>query len=189
MTTRTIRLLIAGLMLATSLGFGLTAAPVSAWFQSTPEAASSEAIDTFTIEGHVVNPGEWTVADLQQFEAQTVDVTFISGGESEDHSFTGVLLSDVLAAVELQQDPDGPKNAPLRSWLVFTAQDGYQVVISGGEVDPGFGNQPYLLAWEQDGEPLSAEDGPVRLVLPGDVRGGRYISGVISIVVESLDAE
>jgi hypothetical protein len=36
-----------------------------------------------------------------------------------------------------------------------------------------------ILATEQDGEPLDAE-GP-RLVVPGDIKGGRYVSGVVGV--------
>lgn len=181
------RLLIALLLLTSALLAAPSGQPVKAWFQATPDTATPVSTETFEITGNVLNPGAWTVEDLQQFPVQTVDVTFISSGESEDHSFTGVLLSDVLAAVELDADPDGPKNAILRYYLVFTAKDDYEVVIGGGEFDPGFGNRPMLLAWEQDGEPLNAEDGPVRLVVPGDVRGGRYISGVTTIFVATID--
>lgn len=47
---------------------------------------------------------------------------------------------------------------------------------------------PILLAWEQDGAPLTGEDGPVRLVVPGDTRGGRYVYGVVRIEAFALDA-
>ena len=75
----------------------------------------------------------------------------------------------------------------LQLYLIMTANDGYQVVISGGEIDPNFGNAPMLLAWEQDGTALSAENGPLRLVVPGDLRGGRYVYGIVSIDVRTID--
>jgi hypothetical protein len=46
-------------------------------------------------------------------------------------------------------------------------------------VDPAFAKRPVLLATEQDGQPLDAE-GP-RLVVPGDIKGGRYVSGVVHV--------
>ncbi|MEZ4504484.1 MAG: hypothetical protein R2848_01190 [Thermomicrobiales bacterium] len=57
------------------------------------------------------------------------------------------------------------KNDILRFYALVTANDGYQVVISLGEIDPQFGNNPYLLAWDEDGAPLEGESGPLRLVL------------------------
>ncbi|MDQ3693983.1 MAG: molybdopterin-dependent oxidoreductase [Chloroflexota bacterium] len=187
MKARSSRIVFALALLTVVMLASATPALAAARWQSTPEAGTPVPTRSFEVTGNVLNPGAWTVADLEQFPVQTVEVTYISGEASEDHTFTGVLLADVLAAVELDADPDGPKNAILRYYLVFTAKDGYQVLLSGGEFDPGFGNHPVLLAWEQDGEPLTAEDGPVRLVVPGDVRGGRYISGIATITVATID--
>src|SRR5262249_21667707 len=114
-------------------------------------------------------------------------VTFQAAGKEEKHSFTGVKLWDVLDKAKLKLDPNH-KNDQLRKYAVLTAQDGYEVVISLGEIDPGFGNQPVLLAWDQDGAPLTGEDAPVRLVTPGDVKGGRYVYGVIKIEVRDVDS-
>jgi hypothetical protein len=65
--------------------------------------------------------------------------------------------------------------------------DGYQVVLSGGEIDPNFGNAPMLLSWDQDGQPLAGDDGPLRLVVPGVLRGGRFVHGIVSIEVRSIE--
>lgn len=159
----------------------------AAAMQATP-AASPAALDgAATIEfiGLVTNPGPISVADLQQLGSETVSVTYESGGKPEDHDFTGVRLYDVLEQVGLAIDPEA-RNPLLTHYLVVTANDGYQVVISGGEIDPNFGNAPMLLAWEQDGAPLAGEDGPLRLVVPGDPRGGRYVHGIVSIEVLSV---
>src|SRR4051812_16684463 len=48
----------------------------------------------------------------------------------------------------------------LRRYLVVTASDGYQIVLSGGELDANFGNTPVLLAWAEEGAPLPADEGP-----------------------------
>lgn len=55
--------------------------------------------------------------------------------------------------------------------------DGYQAVIAWGEIDPDFGNQPILVAYEQDGKPL---DG-LQLIVPDDAHGGRYVSGLVNL--------
>lgn len=158
----------------------------AAALQASPEA-SPVAATTIQLTGLVENPGELTVADLQGMTPQTVDVTFQAAGKEEKHTFTGVKLWDVLDKAKLQLDPKR-KNDQLRKYVVLTAQDGYDVVISLGEIDPGFGNQSVLLAWDQDGAPLTGEDGPVRLVTPGDVKGGRYVYGVIKIEVRDVDS-
>ncbi|WP_165485862.1 hypothetical protein [Frankia sp. Cppng1_Ct_nod] len=51
--------------------------------------------------------------------------------------------------------------------------------MSWPEIDPGFGGKEVLLADSQDGVGLDSE-GP-RLTAPGDVKGGRYVFGVVSV--------
>lgn len=156
--------------------------------QATPAASPAEANAEGTVEfsGLVTNPGPVSVSDLQALGSETVDVTYESGGTPEDHQFTGVRLYDALEHVGLAFDPEA-RNPLLTAYIVITANDGYQVVLSGGEIDPNFGDAPMLLAWEQDGAPLAGEDGPLRLVVPGDLRGGRYIHGIVSIDVRTIE--
>lgn len=158
---------------------GVVAAPVRIAAQDASPVASTES---FTVDGAVNTPLTLTVADLQGLglTAETVDVTFQAAGNSEDHSFTGMKLLDLVSAAGLPGDPDA-RNPLLLLYVVVSAKDGYQVVISGGELDPNFGNTDVLVAWEQDGLPLSGENGPVRIAVPGDLRGGRYVFGVVSI--------
>ncbi|MGH2561543.1 MAG: molybdopterin-dependent oxidoreductase [Thermomicrobiales bacterium] len=154
-----------------------------ATLQATPTAG-----ETVDLTGLVEHPAQLTVADLQLLPAQTVAVTFESGEGTQQYSYTGVRVAAVIEQAGLVLNPD-QKNDQLRKYLVFTAKDGYETVISWGEIDPNFGNAPYLLAWEEDGQPLTGEDGPIRLVTPGDVRGGRYVTGVIRIEVRDVDSE
>lgn len=163
----------------------LSQTPVLA--QSTP-AASPVAVDSIEITGLVLRPGPLSEADLQNLPAETVDVTFESGGNPQNHTFTGVRLIDILTYVGLDVASDA-HHPLLPVYLVVTANDGYQIVVSGGEIDPGFGNVPMLLAWEQDGAPLEGDQGPLRLVVPGDTHGGRYVHGIVSIDVRTVASE
>lgn len=177
--------LVAAFVLALALSVGFLSATVA---QDATPAASPVAVaadGSIELLGLVANPGPVSVADLQALPTQTVEVDFTSGQGEQHHSYTGVLLWDVLEQAGIVTDED-VKNATLHYYALFTANDGYQVIISLGQIDPGFGNSPYLLAWEEDGAPLDGDAGPLRLVVPGDVRGGRYLSGVVSI--EIVDA-
>jgi DMSO/TMAO reductase YedYZ molybdopterin-dependent catalytic subunit len=183
--------LAAAVVVVAVLVFGLVvpvAGPVAAR-QATPaaaeEAAGDEAIE---ITGLVERPGPLRVADLQQLPNQTVEATYESGDRMQSHSFTGTRLFAVLEHAGLAVDAD-ERNPLLRRYLIVTAKDGYQIVLSGGELDPNLGNAPMLLTWEQDGQPLSGEDGPARLVVPGDKRGGRYVYGIVRIDVLSIDGQ
>lgn len=149
----------------------------------TGAAGATDAPGAFVVDGDVRHPLLLDGADLRQRPSQTVTAGFVSGSGPETHTWVGVPLLDVLEEAE-------PvllavfKNPELRLTVTVTASDGYRVALAYGELDPGFGAQPALLAYEQDGEPLdrSAAAGP-RLVLPGDERGGRYVSGITAITV------
>lgn len=156
------------------------ATPAASPVAGSPSAASG----SIEITGLVNTPGTVTVEQLQTLPVQTAEVDFQSGKGDQHHTYTGVLLWDVLQQVGVATD-ENVKNDDLRFYAVVTANDGYQVVISLGEIDPSFGNNPYLLAWDEDGAPLEGDAGPLRLVVPGDVHGGRYVTGVVSIDIRS----
>jgi hypothetical protein len=125
-----------------------------------------------------------TVADLTTtYPQHTQTVTFQSGTGPQTHTYTGPLLYDVLQA-------SGPtfradvKNDALRYAAVVHASDGYESVVSWGEIDPGFAGSASLLAVTEDGKSLAAS-GP-RLTAPHDTKGGRYVTGVISVTLERV---
>ena len=60
------------------------------------------------------------------------------------------------------------------------------IEIDAETVDPEFGAQPYLLAWDVDGQTLTGEQSPAVLVASGDRTEGRYIHGLVSIEVRSV---
>jgi DMSO/TMAO reductase YedYZ molybdopterin-dependent catalytic subunit len=185
-TARRARALLAALLLALALA---TTGPVAAR-QATPGATPADDATpagelTVALTGAVLTPLELTVADLRSYPAETVDVTFEAGGEPQDHTYTGTPLLGLIEAAGLDVPADA-RNPLLSHYVVVTATDGYRVVLSGGELDPNFGDQPVLLAWEEDGAPIAGEDAPARLVVPGDTRGGRYVTGVVSIEVVAV---
>ena len=178
---------VALVVLLVVLGVAAAAVPTPgrAALQASP-AASPGATEAVEITGLVVRPGALTVADLQGLSPETVTVVQETRRGQEEHTFTGVRLYDVLDLVDFHVGHD-ERNPLLRRYLVVTAKDGHQLVVSGGELDPLFGDTPMMLAWEEDGRPLTGERGPFRLVIPGDQRGGRQTDGVVRIEVRGLD--
>lgn len=82
------------------------------------------------------------------------------------------------------------RGAALARYVVVTASDGYRAVLSLAEPDsatvrtaPG---GPVLLADRVDGRPPGTEDGPLRLVVPGDLRPARSVRGVARIEVRAV---
>src|SRR3954468_21111232 len=53
---------------------------------------------SFKVLGRVGHPKIYKLADLQALPAHTVNTSFIGPGGSQNHSFTGALLNDIVAA-------------------------------------------------------------------------------------------
>ena len=70
--------------------------------------------------------------------------------------------------------------------VVARAPDGYHVLYALTEFDPAFTDRVIILADHRDGKPLDAHEGPLRIVVPGDKRGARWIRGVTSLEVISV---
>ena len=71
------------------------------------------------------------------------------------------------------------KNDVLAPVVTTTGSDGYRATVAWGEFDPGFEAKKILVALTEDGVALG-DAGP-RLVVPVDIRGGRYVSDVVSL--------
>jgi molybdate transport system substrate-binding protein len=137
--------------------------------------------------GLVAQPGLLTPTDLQKFPSEKVDVSFQGPNGVEKHSYTGVRLQAVIDAAKVQVNA-AHRSDLLCKYVLFTANDGYEALITYGEIATNFGAKPILLAWEQDGQPLTGQNGPIRLVVPGDGHGARYVTGVVRMDVRDVDS-
>ncbi len=135
-----------------------------------------------SVDGQVLNPLSLSIDAIKQnFASQTADVTYLNGTDTVKATFKGAKLWDILSAAQPNFNAD-VKNDELSTLIVATGSDGYQVVIAWGEIDPDFGNQPILVAYEQDGKPLETP----RLVVPADGHGGRYVSGLVNLSLRDV---
>lgn len=139
------------------------------------------ATSQFTVRGAVATPVAFTLAALEALPAHTESVSYLAGSTPVSHTYTGALLWDVLNSAGILTDPT-IKNDILRKLVVAAGSDGYDVDLSLGEIDPTFGNEPILVAYsDEDG--LLTGDGFARLVVPGDIYGGRYVSNLASFTI------
>ena len=94
----------------------------------------------------------------------------------------GVALAALLQAAGAM--PAGPlRGAQLGRYVQVDARDGYRAVFALAEFDPTLGNRAAFLVDRCDGEPLDAEAGPLRLVVPGEARAARSVRQVRAITV------
>ncbi|MBV8911905.1 MAG: hypothetical protein JOZ05_02560 [Acetobacteraceae bacterium] len=147
------------------------------------------ATSSFVVQGAVTNPVTFTLASLEALTPHTVTVSYLAGGTPVTDTYTGALLWDVLAQAGIVTDPT-IKNDILRKVIVATGSDGYDVDFAAGELSPSFGNEPILVASaDTDGQlGTGGADGFARLVVPGDIAGGRYVSNLSSLLVFNATA-
>lgn len=141
--------------------------------------AAPAAFAQVAVTGAVTKPLSLTAADLAAEPQITIHASFTTSHGVETADYAGVSLWSVLQKAGLV---DGPaKGGPLRHGILVTAADGYGVLLSIGEINPDFANDGAILAIRKDGQPL--EEG-VRLVVPGDKKGGRSVRHVTGIEVQ-----
>jgi hypothetical protein len=122
-------------------------------------------------------------------QSTTETATYLAGGTPVTDTYTGVSLWTLIQDAGLLTDPS-IKNDLLSFFVVATGSDGYRAIISLGEIAPNFGNQPDLVAYKDTSGQLGpgGSDGALRLIVPGDVAGGRYVSNLVSLQVVDATA-
>ena len=122
---------------------------------------------------------ELAAADLAALPHQPVTLQ-LEGGRSE--VCEGVALSVILAKVGAPQGKAlrGPEMADV---VEVGAGDGYRVALALAETDPLMRGDKVFLADRCNGGPMTAPDGPFRLIVLGDGRPARSARQVTSITV------
>jgi DMSO/TMAO reductase YedYZ molybdopterin-dependent catalytic subunit len=110
----------------------------------------------------------------------TQRVAFMTGHGEQQSEWTGPLLWDVLAASGAV-DPARPADQ-VHLAVRVTGADGYTAVIALAEIAPQFAGRPIQVADHMNG--ASLPDHALRLVVPGDRRGGRSVRDVVRIDID-----
>lgn len=152
------------------------------WLAAVSLAAGPIAAQV-TVGGDVPHPFTLTdsvMAQLPHRQAQATD-----HGQAPA-TYDGVALRDVLAraGVPLGGALRGPA---LATYVLCSAADGYRVVFALAELDSAFTDNVVLVATRKDGQPLSAHEGPVRIVAPGEHRPARWIRQLTAITVRQAE--
>jgi len=136
-----------------------------------------------TVSGKVDHPLKLTASDIAAFPHVTARAREHSG---EEATFRGIALIEVLKMTGIKFGED-IRGRALSIFFVVKASDGYQVVFTPAELDPAFTDRIVLLADEKNGAPLSAAEGPLRIVVPDEKRQARWVRNVLSISVRRAD--
>ncbi|WP_326955490.1 hypothetical protein [Amycolatopsis sp. NBC_01286] len=128
-------------------------------------AAAERAVRITTAHRSVTLPPSL----LKLLPSRTVTATFASGAGQQTHTETGPSLRLVLLVAGVPPRPD--------TAVVAVGDDGYGAAVTLAEESTG--GRPLLLSTVEDGAALALP----RLVPLGDVKGGRYVSGVTALDV------
>jgi hypothetical protein len=110
-----------------------------------------------------------SAARLASLPRQTLSVTFAAGTAPQTHTEAGPTLAAVLRAAHV--------STGLNTWVAAVGSDGYVADVTPAEATVG--GRPLLVSLAEDGTALTAP----RLVADGDVKGGRYVSGLDDLVI------
>jgi hypothetical protein len=104
-------------------------------------------------------------------------------------TYSGVELSTLLAKLDV---PKGEKlrGEWLRTFVLVSAEDGYEAVFALPEFDDLFTNQKIILADQLNGKPLEAKAAPFQIIVPNEKRHARWVRMVKEIrIVDSRKAK
>ena len=109
-------------------------------------------------------------------------LTVAFGGEhaTREIAVEGPLLWSVLTQGGAVSPED--RREQVRRTVRITGRDGYTAVLALGEIGPDFEAKQVILAERMDGKPLDGEH--LRIIVPGDKRGGRSVRDVALLHVE-----
>jgi hypothetical protein len=139
-------------------------ATATATATDTAPAAGSPVV---VIDGH--RQVTLSAARLARLPAEKLTVSFTGPGGVQTHTEVGPSLFEVLAAAGIRLG--------LNTWVAATGDDNYVATVTPAEQFTG--GRPLQLSLNEDGAALAQP----RLVTDGDVKGGRYVSGVVDIYV------
>jgi len=137
---------------------------------------------TITVTGIGGKSVTLSVSELSNLPHQTVKAT--------DHgtpaTFEGVLLTDVLAEVDL---PLGEKfhNTTASYYLTAEGKDGYRAVFAWAELDTTFMDKAVYVVTKRDGKLLTDKDGPFELVVPGEKKAARWVRQLTRLRIRQAD--
>jgi hypothetical protein len=126
---------------------------------------------SLTVTGAIPAPVTFQAAELAAMPRQTITLTEPDGSKDE---YEGVPLIEVLKKAGA---PSGSKlrGKALTIYVLAKAHDGYQVLYSLAELDPGLTQGKFIVADKRNGKPLFEYQGPLRIVAGTDKEAARSL--------------
>jgi hypothetical protein len=154
----------------------------SVWAQQiAPPAASPKDSLVLTADAYHAP----VTLSLAEFRALPhVSIKLHNPHNDADETYSGVPLAALLAKVNAPLG-ENLRGKALANYVVASGSDGYSVVVSIAELDPGIHDGQILVADARNGQPLG-DTGPFRLIVSEDKRPARWVRNLVSISVQSV---
>jgi len=169
-----------GLMLLVALAELVLSRPAFVFSQQKPSQSADITSSGLKVGGAVVTPLDLSAADLKSLPRKTMKT--VNPHSQKDESYEGVALRELLHRAGT---PEGEnlRGAAMATYVIAEGADGYRVVFSLAELDPGILDSEVMVADTLDGAPLDAKHGPFQLVVPRDKRAARWVRMLKAITV------
>ncbi|HXY39849.1 MAG TPA: hypothetical protein VEQ10_09270 [Vicinamibacteria bacterium] len=149
----------------------------------TGSIVAADDTGSLLVRGAVLKSGRWSPDEVKKgFSDAIQSVPFTTGEDKTQHVGTGIPLVSLLQKAELKTEKV-PKHHELTFLVFVEARDSYRAFFSMAELLPKHGRTQAYLIWELDGKPLSAEQGPFRLIVSSDQAPDRNIYGIATITL------
>jgi hypothetical protein len=151
----------------------LVAAPVLAQDHAKPSSPPNTAVTVKGEDGKIESFDAAALSKLPQREMH-------AEAHGKAVSCSGPTLSDVLAKAGAPQG-EALRGKGLALYAKVTGRDDYRVVYSLAELDTASHDNVPILTTRCDGKDLDNNEGPFRVIYPGEKRPMRWIRQVSSI--------
>ncbi len=152
-------------------------------FHHFERSTRAEPTSAITLAGLLDRSGACDLAALGAdalVEVETAAGTGHQGEPLPPRRYAGVPVYRLLDEAGIQLDPAVHEDF-LQNIVVATGADGQSSVIAGGEIEPRFMNGTAIVAVLRDGKPLGPDEGPARLVVPWDLKPGRWARNLVRL--------
>jgi DMSO/TMAO reductase YedYZ molybdopterin-dependent catalytic subunit len=166
------------LSLTMSFVSGATALPQA---RHSPTAGPSAGTG-LVVTGAVAQDLKLSLDDLRKLPRKSVTT---KGHDDQMHQYDGVPIEALLAKAGVPQG-SALQGKSMALTVVAEGTDGYRAAFSLAELDDDFAAETVLIVDSIDGQPLSPDQGPLRLIVPGDKRPARSVRMLKSVTVVNL---
>jgi len=156
------------------LGAAALCSVAASFAASSPPPATQASVTIQASPGNELIPFAPLTLTMAQLAALPASTVTLPDGTSE----SGPTLSSLLTQAGFKLISTC-KNDQLHYWVEASSLDGSGAVISDGELDPLFGNNPAILSVSENGHPLTAP----RLAVPKDATTARDVGNVFDITI------